>query len=827
MHPTRSNTSTASVVMSVVLASMIVVLVVSVLETTDAGAGVVRPTRTSSSSPSMSTHVPSSVDEEDSSASAPFLRLPRFIASHMVLQRAPSRAALWGWASPGGLVTVELLETGEGGSGEGSRGGDDGGGDDVDVVARVEAVADATTGEFRLWLPPQPAGHGLAIRFSLDPTPTRRMDLTPPKRWSSSAAVQPTTTVTIHDVAFGEVWLCSGQSNMQFTVAGSFNGSAEIAAAGDYPLIRLATVALTSSSSPQADVRPATDGSGASGGSAYRDGAWAPSSPEAFDPARAGDPRKPYGGDGAFGWFSATCYFFGRELHRRLGGGVPVGLVDADWGGQRVECFSSPEALADDTCGGTLKKKVDVEEEVKSPEKGMRSGRLFEATTRDVSSLESRGTQGVNPTASSLWNGMIYPLLRMRFAGVAWYQGEANFEDPPGYACRFPAMIADWRAKMNAPNLTFVFVQLAAYPKHDYAETRNAQMTALRLPAVGYAVAVDLGDPASPWDCVHPRRKQEVGRRLALAAIQQRYAADEVSASPVHFRGPVFASERPQMVDTTGGDEAGGEGGDEVGKNESRSKSRLRLRMRLRPSREGGAPPGTVHAHPTADCALTGSTRCCDEPPFEVRLSTRPPRPPPSASSSAEESSWFFQPPSVGSMASAGHLGVLTDATQAKARQVCLATPACAGFSFQWNTVRNLPPPEGAVFSSVYLHRTAPDGVSMEWDVNASWTSVARSGWSTTGGWVRADTFLVENTGDEAPEDAAAVVVEVTVPGGLAKGEVVSVSAVRYAWERYPQCSLYDGSGSWDHREDGIAATPFCYDVDADAPCPPTKISNP
>jgi hypothetical protein len=74
---------------------------------------------------------------------------------------------------------------------------------------------------------------------------------------------------------------------------------------------------------------------------------------------------------------------------------------------------------------------------------------------------------------------------------------------------------------------------------------------------------------------------------------------------------------------------------------------------------------------------------------------------------------------------------------------------------------------------------------------------------------------------------AGAVTVEVTVPGEVAKADAVSVSGVRYAWERYPQCSLYDGYGGWDHGEDAIAATPFCYDVEKDAPCPPTKIPNP
>ena len=97
--------------------------------------------------------------------------------------------------------------------------------------------------------------------------------------------------------------------------------------------------------------------------------------------------------------------------------------------------------------------------------------------------------------------------------------GRGNWATPESYACRFPAMIADWRARFASPRMPFVFVQLAAYPKRDYSHLRGAQtFLTSTMEAVAYAVAADLGDPLSPWDCVHPRRKREVGRRLALAA---------------------------------------------------------------------------------------------------------------------------------------------------------------------------------------------------------------------------------------------------------------------------------------------------------------------
>ena len=112
---------------------------------------------------------------------------------------------------------------------------------------------------------------------------------------------------------------------------------------------------------------------------------------------------------------------------------MPIGLVASDWGGQKVEAFSSPDALNDTTCGGTVK-----------PSPVAVQGSLPPAP---------------NPASTTLWYGMIYPLLRMRFSGATWYQGEANAGDPASYACRFPAMITDWRKKMNL-TLPFYFVEV-------------------------------------------------------------------------------------------------------------------------------------------------------------------------------------------------------------------------------------------------------------------------------------------------------------------------------------------------------------------------------
>ena len=286
---------------------------------------------------------------------------------------------------------------------------------------------------------------------------------------------------------------------------------------------------------------------------------------------------------------------------------------------------------------------------------------------------------------STLWNGMIHPLLNMRFAGIAWYQGEANFADPPSYACHFPAFVKDARLKFGNPGMSFAFVQLAGYQLHDWSEIRNAQMTALKLPGVTFATALDLGDPSSPWDPVHSRRKQEVGRRLAMAAIFLRYG----SWGGLHHHGPTFAPQRPIPV-AFGEAGAGVPGG-------------VRLAT---VDGNGGASPGTLHAAGTAGCELTGTGKCCGESPFQITTDAIP----------------------------------------------------------KW-------------------HRVA---------------------------------YRVEPAGGANGQGAV-----VLLTGGQ------RVTKVRYAWERYPQCLVYNGVGSWQEYESAIPAAPFCFDAVANAPCPVVKLPNP
>ena len=383
------------------------------------------------------------------------LKLPTFLSDHMVLQREPMKSRLWGWADTAGAnITASL-----------------------NGVKVAFALAD-DDGKWLIELPPQSAGMNHVIELS-----------------DSSDD----DSVVLNDIAFGDVFLCSGQSNMEMSMNAAFNGTAEVEDSINYPGIRVANVKLTVADSPQEDVDSKAD---------Y---VWARSSPEAISNGEF------------FGWPSATCYYFGREVYKQLNREVPIGLLTSCWGGQKVECFSSPDALNDDTCGGIRSK-----------------ARAFVANNDESTSVLSqfnddeflRGRLDDGPQATQLWNAMIHPLIQMRFAAALWYQGESNADDPESYSCRFPAMIADWRVKFGLPEMPFYYVQLAAFPLQDYSKIRAAQDAALLLPKVGVAVAIDVGDPTGPAGPIHPRRKQEVGRRLALNALAIQYEKDCVYSGP-------------------------------------------------------------------------------------------------------------------------------------------------------------------------------------------------------------------------------------------------------------------------------------------------------
>ena len=417
------------------------------------------------------------------------LSLGSFLSDTMVLQRSPLAARLWGGAAASAHISVSL---------------------DGKTVANTSA---GTDGQWSLLLPPQPAGFGHQLQIS-----------------DGSAEL------ALSDVAFGDVFLCSGQSNMAFSLNQALNASAEIADSGRYPGLRLATVNLTDAATPQTTA------------SSMANYTWARSGSSAFVPV--GGPQ--------FSYFSAVCFLFGRELYTGLGGVVPIGLVAASWGGVKIETLMSPDALIDDSCGGTALAAIPNASKPTARRAGgkavtdelMRVGEasMGELVTGRADAAASRElVLGLGVKPSGAWNGMIAPLLRMRFTGVVWYQGESNSLAgcPVAYSCLFPALIADWRLKFELPELSFLFVQLAAYGYHDFTHLRLAQTAALQLPYTAMATAIDQGEGGV--GNIHPRRKQEVGRRLALAARGALYFDPSVAA----YEGPALEGVQLSPLRTT------------------------------------------------------------------------------------------------------------------------------------------------------------------------------------------------------------------------------------------------------------------------------------
>jgi sialate O-acetylesterase len=283
-------------------------------------------------------------------------------------------------------------------------------------------------------------------------------------------------TIGYKNVLVGEVWVCSGQSNMEWSVNGCDKSDKDYAHSTDHnPMLRWFHTRKSPMTRPQTETA----------------GTWLEA-----DPKNVG------------GW-TAVGYFFGRDLQERLK--VPVGLIQSDWGGTRAEAWTSPEALASHP-----RYKSEIEKFLKA--------------------TENPGKKGPNPNApSALYNGMISPLLNYRIKGAIWYQGESNAGAAHAYRELFPLMIQDWRKRWNQGDFPFYFVQLAPFlpiPKAPgesaWAELREAQQMTLKLPNTGMAVVVDYG---SEYD-IHPTPKRPVGERLALIARARDYGESVVYSGP-------------------------------------------------------------------------------------------------------------------------------------------------------------------------------------------------------------------------------------------------------------------------------------------------------
>lgn len=526
------------------------------------------------------------------------IRLPLLVADGMVLQHN-EKVKLWGWADPGEVITVN-------------------------IGTQSYTTKTDKSGNWQLVLPRQKAGGPVDFRF------------------------QGNNMLEVKDVYFGEVWLCSGQSNMELPMRRVKPLYEDEFLTADYPQIRCFTVNKTYHfKAPQNDV---------TGGN------WIAATPENLAE------------------FPAAAYFFAKHLHQTYG--VPVGLINASLGGSPVQSWMSEEALKsfpshlqeaykyrDDTLIQSIEQsdnerigewyRVSVQKDkgqagayrypetntndwsdfklpaywgsYSQPQNGvfwfrkdiplsskeasqsafLNLGRIVDADSVFINGhavgvttyqypprwyqipadvlregcnsivirvINSSGPGGFVPdkpyelkTAErtidlkgrwrmkqgsempplgsqtfirwkplGLYNAMIAPLLNYTIKGAIWYQGEANTSDPIGYSRLFPALIRDWRKQFNQGNFPFLFVQLPNFmetkelpSESRWAETREAQMSALREPATGMAVAIDLGE----WNDIHPLNKRDVGNRLALLARKIAYKEKKLIVS-----GPTYKS---------------------------------------------------------------------------------------------------------------------------------------------------------------------------------------------------------------------------------------------------------------------------------------------
>ena len=279
-------------------------------------------------------------------------------------------------------------------------------------------------------------------------------------------------TMRINDLEFknilvGEVWICSGQSNMAFTVAKGDNAESAVAASKD-SMLRLLTVPQNDNGEPAL--------------------AWQECGPDTV------------------GSFSAVGYFFGRDLRKELD--VPVGLINSSVGGTPAEAWTSR---------AVIRANPDLRYLLRDP---VRTG---------------KGRPG------GLYDAMIVPLQPYAMRGVIWYQGEANASRAQEYRTLFPAMIADWRNAWGQGDFPFLFVQLAPFtpklPEGAWAELRQAQLvTAITVPNTAMAVITDLGEEND----IHPKKKEPVGERLALAARALVYGEQIEYSGPMYTKSVVL-----------------------------------------------------------------------------------------------------------------------------------------------------------------------------------------------------------------------------------------------------------------------------------------------
>lgn len=399
------------------------------------------------------------------------VKLPAIFNRNMIIQREIA-APIWGWADPSEAVKVS-----------GSWG------------AATETVA-GKDGKWQVKLPTPKAGGPFTI------------------------TIQGKNKIELTNVLSGDIWFCSGQSNMQFKLCNAINGKQEVADA-NYPEIRLFSVKQNYTLTPQPDTV----------------GKW-----ELCSPTSAAT-------------FTAAGYFFGRKLYQDLK--IPIGLINCALGGTCIEAWTPMDKQIGDPVVKKIKDNYDQAVASYTPEKAKE--KLAEEKIvwqQKMDEWKKAGSKGSEPRAprlaphpqkhqnypANLYNAMVIPVLPFAIKGVIWYQGEHNYDRPGNYQIQLERLIGSWREAWGNDHLPFYFVQLPNFGKPwtkpaeggSWAVLREAfLLAAQKIQDTGMAVTIDIGEAND----IHPKNKQDVGDRLARLALSRTYGQKDVI-----WTGPIFKS---------------------------------------------------------------------------------------------------------------------------------------------------------------------------------------------------------------------------------------------------------------------------------------------
>ncbi len=413
------------------------------------------------------------------------LEICSLLQEHAVLQQGVP-VPLWGWAAPGSEVTVSFQ-----GQKKTAKAGTDG-----------------------KWM------------VKLDPLSASKQ----PQEMTISCQDK---NLVVRDILVGEVWLCSGQSNMAMTVGGCLNFAQEKESANN-PLIRHFRVPLSHHPWPQEKVS----------------GVWQVCTPEVV------------------GGFTAVGYFFAREIARQLD--VPVGIINSSWGGTRIEPWICPEGY------DLVPELKDLNQRVQAANPATELGRVrylkyleeLKTWIEKARSLVEAGQRPETPPAvpwidgdqqqpTRIYNAMINPVVCWGIKGVLWYQGESNGSEGESYYYKMKALIGGWRKIWQQGDFPFYYVQLPGYRYSDpknfaggdgWAFLRQAQLKSLTIPKTGMAITIDIGEA----DDIHPKNKQDVGKRLAQLALVNDYNQPGVASGPVYKKHVVEGNKIRISFDNVG-----------------------------------------------------------------------------------------------------------------------------------------------------------------------------------------------------------------------------------------------------------------------------------